>query len=358
MKQKTIQVEEVILRKGNLSKSYDYDWFENEEINAGYTKAEADANFLSGDTFIPTDFYSQSEADANFLSASTSFYTQNEADANFLSGNTVIPAGVDKLSELTDVDLTGIYDGDLLKYQAGTPLNKRNVKSISDYSLTLSTAGSYNILQVVELLDVDDNVVQTLEIINITGLKNDTLVFDTLVDLSVVSVQNIDVTPDAWIPYTTDFYTQSEVNANFLSGNTVIPTDYIGYEVINIDLNGNYETGNFDITGTTNFGKGIISTYLVYDKGLDSATSTATTITFNTNSGIYSFSSSIGGVINFVDLNVLGLDDIKITSQQSVYYISNLNSNEYSINIIEVDGASDPHWAGDFSLDLHVYYIK
>jgi hypothetical protein len=132
MKQKTIQVEEVILRKGNLSKSYDYDWFENEEINAGYTKAEADANFLSastsfytqdevndnflsGNTFIPTDFYSQSEADANFLSASTSFYTQSEANTNFLSASTSV---ISNLDDITDVYIDTPSQGDELVFSS------------------------------------------------------------------------------------------------------------------------------------------------------------------------------------------------------------------------------------------------
>ena len=49
-----------------------------------YSTAQADVNFLSGNT----SYYTVAQADANFLSGNTSYYTQAQVNANFLSGTT------------------------------------------------------------------------------------------------------------------------------------------------------------------------------------------------------------------------------------------------------------------------------
>jgi len=178
---------------------------------AGATESWVTNNFLSGDTFIPTDFYSQSEvndlftqADSDYLSANTSYYTQTEVNNNFLSGDTILTTN---LSGLTDVTISSPVVEQVLRYNGSIWVNSGITDAVGATELWVTT----NFLS-------GDTFIPT-DFYSQSEVDNNFLSANTS-----ISGATEDWVTDNFLSANTSYYTQTEVNNNFLSGSSQLST--------------------------------------------------------------------------------------------------------------------------------------
>jgi len=184
-----------------------------------YSQQEVEDNFLSANTFIPTDFYSQQEVDDNFLSGDTfiptDFYSQQEVDDNFLSGNTT-------LNDLSGVSINSVSNGQYLSYLNGVWIPVNDSTDLSNYYDKEQIDD--NFLSANTFIPTDFYTQQQVEDNFLSG--NTTL--DGLSGVSVGSVTNgqfLSYLDGEWISVNdstdlSNYYNKTEVDDNFLSGNT------------------------------------------------------------------------------------------------------------------------------------------
>ena len=209
-------------------------------ITDAYTKTEIDNNTLSGDTVIPTDFYSKAEVDANTLSANTALfdgefaslsnipttisgygitdaYTQTEVDNYFLTGSTVIP---------TDFYSKAEVDANTLS--ANTSLFDGAFSSLTGKPTTIS---GYGITDAYTSTEVDNNFLTGSTSLFDGAFSSLTGVPTTIAGYGITNAYT-KTEVDALISSSSTGATQLWVTDNFLSGNTVIPTDFYSQSAV------------------------------------------------------------------------------------------------------------------------------